>query len=274
MFFNEIDDRKSFLLRSGNDLVAILSETYGSEFYVTNRKTTYLFRLCLKSKNSLLKVAFYAIILLCISISKRSKIMITSTYSSGIVSEACWFIEFKEYLKMLRNGASEDEIKKEFTDNNFTGAPNEYRAQRNYGYLKKRVSSMDEKAIELFFNLDLKNQKLMNFICIMRSSRILFEFVNEKYREKIILGAEYLEPSDINIFFKDKELQCDDVAEWKDATKKRLKGCFITMLTESNLLMERDKKRVITPPVIDILLEKYLEGNGESDIIKALTGVY
>ncbi|MCI6582542.1 MAG: DUF1819 family protein [Oscillospiraceae bacterium] len=200
--------------------------------------------------------------------------MITSTYSSGIVSEACWFIEFKEYLKMLRNGASEDEIKKEFTDNNFTGAPNEYRAQRNYGYLKKRVSSMDEKAIELFFNLDLKNQKLMNFICIMRSSRILFEFVNEKYREKIILGAEYLEPSDINIFFKDKELQCDDVAEWKDATKKRLKGCFITMLTESNLLMERDKKRVITPPVIDILLEKYLEGNGESDIIKALTGVY
>ena len=274
MFFNEIDDRKSFLLRSGNDLVAILSETYGSEFYATNRKTTYLFRLCLKFKNSLLKVAFYAIILLCISISKRSKIMITSTYSSGIVSEACWFIEFKEYLKMLHNGASEDEIKKEFTDNNFTGAPNEYRAQRNYGYLKKRVSSMDEKAIELFFNLDLKNQKLINFICMMRSSRILFEFVNEKYREKIILGAEYLEPSDINIFFKDKELQCDDVAEWKDATKKRLKGCFITMLTESNLLMERDKKRVITPPVIDILLEKYLEGNGESDIIKALTGVY
>lgn len=77
--------------------------------------------------------------------------MITSTYSSGIVSESCWFIEFKEYLKMLRSGASEVEIKKEFTENNFTGAPNEYRAQRNYGYLKKRVSSMDEKAIELFF---------------------------------------------------------------------------------------------------------------------------
>ena len=42
MFFNEIDERKSFLLRSGNDLFAILSETYGFEFYVTNRKATYL----------------------------------------------------------------------------------------------------------------------------------------------------------------------------------------------------------------------------------------
>lgn len=42
LFFNESDEKKAFLIGNGNDLVTILSETYGFEFYVTNKKITYL----------------------------------------------------------------------------------------------------------------------------------------------------------------------------------------------------------------------------------------
>ena len=42
LFFNENDERKAFLIVNGTDLVTILSETYGFEFYITNKKTTYL----------------------------------------------------------------------------------------------------------------------------------------------------------------------------------------------------------------------------------------
>ena len=38
MFFNQEDDKEMFLIQSGNDLNYVLSETYGFEFYITDRK--------------------------------------------------------------------------------------------------------------------------------------------------------------------------------------------------------------------------------------------
>lgn len=42
MFFNNSDERKSFIFQNGDDLVSVLSETYGFEFYITNKDLTYL----------------------------------------------------------------------------------------------------------------------------------------------------------------------------------------------------------------------------------------
>lgn len=200
--------------------------------------------------------------------------MITENYSAGLVSESFWFIEFKEYLKLIKNNASLEDIRKEIIDNNLFGLPNENRAKRTFGYLKNRTSSLDNEAVEIFFSTDLSTQKLINLISILRNSRIFFEFINEVYRDKIRIGTECLERTDSNIFFRNKEIQSDDVAKWKDATKKRMGNSFTTLMTEANLLTVRDKKKYITPPVLDTELEKYLERNGEIDIAKALTGVY
>lgn len=200
--------------------------------------------------------------------------MITKNYSAGLVSQSCCFIEFKEYLKLVRAGTDPEEIKNKIVKNNLFGAPNEYRAKEIYRHIKRRASSLDKDAVELFFSSDLATQKLINFICIMRSSRILFEFVNEVYREKIILGAEIIDKSDISIFFKHKEVQSEEISRWKEPTKKKLCSTFLTFLTDSGLLAYRDKKRYITRPILDIELEKYLEASGESDLIKAMTGEY
>ena len=198
--------------------------------------------------------------------------MITAEYSSGLVSESFWFFEFKEYLKLKSKDKSDSEIRTEIVDGNLFGAPNTNRAKRVYGYLTRRVVTLDSKAIDLFFNSDLSTQKLINLICIMRTSRIFFEFINEVYREKVILGSEYIEASDIRIFLKNKAVQSDDVAKWTEPTQKRITGSFLTMLTEANLLTETNNARRITPPIVDILLENYLKANGEADIIKAMTG--
>ena len=100
--------------------------------------------------------------------------MITGIYSSGLVSESFWFIEFKEYLKRIRDDIPLEDIRKEIVDDNLFGLPNENRAKRTFGYLKNRVSSLDKKAVEMFFSADLSTQKLINLISILRNSRIFF----------------------------------------------------------------------------------------------------
>lgn len=51
MFFNQEEEKEMFLIQSGDDLNYILSETYGFEFYITDKQCSYL--LCFSHHNIL-----------------------------------------------------------------------------------------------------------------------------------------------------------------------------------------------------------------------------
>ena len=176
-------------------------------------------------------------------------------------------------MKLLSEGLSPDEIKVSVTEKNLFGAPNAYRAKRIFGYLSNRADWIDREGIDLFFASDLATQKLLNLICVLRQDRLFFAFINEVYREKIILGIETLEPSDANIFFRNKEIQSETVAGWTDNTKRRVQSCYFNFLTDANLLTVVDKKKTITPPLLDPALEHYLRASSDTSILKAITGV-
>lgn len=199
--------------------------------------------------------------------------MIEPTYSAGLMSQSFWFIEFKKVIKLISEGKSEDEIKQMCIEENLFGAAKEYRAKRMYGYIWNRVKKLDKTLMELFLNSDLATQKIINLVAIIRSDRLFFEFVFEVYREKNIIGTQVLEDTDANIFFKNKEIQSKDIAAWKDTTKRKLRQVYFNYLIDANLLTVVDKKKTITPPILDIALERYLDACGDSAIIKAITGV-
>ena len=88
-----------------------------------------------------------------------------------------------------------------------------------------------------------------------------------------MLGALELMDSDINIFFKNKQEQDEKIAKWVDSTVKRLGSTYKNFLTDANLLTLENKQRKITPPILDIALEKYLETNGDIHMSKAIRGI-
>lgn len=199
--------------------------------------------------------------------------MVEEKYSAGLISQSFWFIEIKKILRLIREGKREDEIKKLCIEENLFGTTNEYRAKRIYGYIWNRVKHLDGKIIELFNESDLSTQKIINLIAIMRCDRLFFEFIYEVYREKNILGTLTIEDRDANIFFRNKEVQNENIAKWTDRTKKRLKSCYFNYLIDANLITIKDKKKYITPPIFDIAVEHYLELVGDFAIVKAITGV-
>lgn len=200
--------------------------------------------------------------------------MITATdYSAGLMSQSFWFLEFKKVVRLREEGLTYEDIKKKSIEENLFGAAKEYRALRMAGYIITRVKAMDDNMVELFLSSDLVTQKLINFVMIMKIDRLFFEFVYEVYREKVILGTETMEDSDVNIFFTKKETQSDLIAGWKDSTNKHLRSCYMNFMIDANLLTVVNKRKTITPPILDIALERYLRAADEDAIIKALTGV-
>jgi hypothetical protein len=193
-------------------------------------------------------------------------------YSSGLVSESFWFIEFKKIIKLRNDGKSWDDIRDLCLNDNLLGISKEYRARRIYGYLKNRVDVIDEGLINIFINADLTTQKIINIIAIAKKNRLFFEFLYEVYREKVLLGAIELTDSDINIFFKNKQEQDEDISKWTDVTLKRLRSTYMNFLTDAGFLTVIDKQRSITPPILEISLENYLKDNGEKQMFKAIRG--
>ena len=194
-------------------------------------------------------------------------------YSAGIMSESSWFLEFKKMVQLKNDGVSEDDIKDMCLNQNLFGMLTANRVKRTYGYLARRVRTMDDSLVSIFCSSDLATQKLINFITVVRGDRLLFEFLNEVYREKHILGFDELSISDVNTFFREKSIESEALAGWKDTTFVKVRGCFFNFMTDSNLLRKEKKTYYITPPILDIALERYLEANGETHIIKAITGV-
>lgn len=194
-------------------------------------------------------------------------------YIAGLVSQSFWFIEMKKLLKLISDGMSEQEIKKICLEENLFGAAKEYRAKRIYGYLWNRAKNIDSVLANLFMDSDVATQKIINLIAIIKGDRLFFEFLYEIYREKAFLGVQYLENSDISIFFNNKETQSKEIAAWNDCTKRRLGSAYINFMCDANLLTVTGREKMITPPILDTRLQLYLESSGSGSIVKAITGV-
>lgn len=203
----------------------------------------------------------------------RGEFTIDRMYSAGLMSQSFWFVEMKKLVRLINEGKTEQEIKRLCIDDNLFAAAREYRAKRMYGYLRSRAARLDNKMIELFVSSDLATQKVINLIAILLGDRLFFEFVYEVYREKSILGAGSLTAADARIFFKNKENQSEVIASWAETTKSRLRSIYLSFLTDANLLTVVDKHKTITPPILDITLERYLISAGYSPIVRAITGV-
>lgn len=150
--------------------------------------------------------------------------MVNENYSAGLMSESFWFHEFKQVVKLRAEGLTQDEIKVKCINENLFGYAKEYRLNRVVGYILMRVHSMDETLTNIFMNSDIQTQKLINLITILRKDRLFFEFIYEVYREKVMIGVPTMEIQDVNVFFSRKESQNEEVASWKESTKKAFKG--------------------------------------------------
>lgn len=194
-------------------------------------------------------------------------------YSAGMTKLSFWFFEFRKVIQLLNNGKTMIEIKTMNLEENLFSAPSQERSIRMFNTVSRRVKSLDQFFYTLFEKSDISTQKIIVLIAIMNTDSLFFDFVYEVYREKLIIGSNELDNSDIRIFFKDKQLQSEKVAKWTDLTLERLGGCYKTILMEAGMIDRTSGSRGILKPILDQSLENCLNENGMKLFIHTLTGV-
>ena len=196
-------------------------------------------------------------------------------YSAGAVKFSFWFMEFRKEVQMLASGKSFDEIKKLNDEENIFGASTPARAKMIYSTVTARIKSLDESFYPLFLDSDVSTQKLFALAGALAHDTLFFDFVYEVVREKLIIGSNLLTDADINIFFKNKQEQSEDVEKLTEITINRLRRSYKTQLFEAGILDDntRSSERQIIKPVLDPILKHWLDDYGYGQIAKAMEGI-
>ena len=193
-------------------------------------------------------------------------------YSAGIVSKGFWFLEFKKYLELLKNGNNENDIRKIQDEENIFSAPSKDYGKRIISEINKRIKVLPKEIKELFFESDTGTQKVINLLSIMGTDKLFFEYVYNSYRNELLLGTKEYNPGIVMKFLKEKAEQNEEVAKFSEKTLKRMQGTYGNYLKEAGLLEEKNKKILYGKVYLDYELEKLLRENNMEIYVKTLKG--
>ena len=174
--------------------------------------------------------------------------------------------------KLKADGYTDKEIREKSKNENIFQSRSEHQRIKTASTVNKRLNMLDEQLINKLINGDSTTIKQIIIYSIMKSDRFFFEFMDEVYKDKIILREFTIKDSDINIFIKRKQEQIPQIAQWTESTLKKLKAQYLTMLQEANFIKRINGAIEIIPPVIDPSLYNHLLELGDEAYLKAMIG--
>lgn len=174
--------------------------------------------------------------------------------------------------KLKADGYTDKEIREKSKNENIFQSRSEHQRIKTASTVNKRLNMLDEQLINKLINGDSTTIKQIIIYSIMKSDRFFFEFMDEVYKDKIILREFIIKDSDINIFIKRKQEQIPQIAQWTESTLKKLKAQYLTMLQEANFIKRINGDIEIIPPVIDPSLYNHLLEIGDEVYLQAMIG--
>lgn len=187
--------------------------------------------------------------------------MKNANYSAGLVSKLLWFNELKRTAELRVEISDIEELKKVVIRDNIYQINNIERVTRIFNYCIKRLDDLDSELTALLINGDTTDSKIITLISTMQHEKILFDFVYEVYREKIMLGDYEITEKDMKVFMDYKVSQSKEVARWSESSIAKISQTILKMLSESGLVIQDVRRRTIEKPLMSLRLEKYLKEN-------------
>lgn len=194
-------------------------------------------------------------------------------YKSTIKSRPYLYKETKKAANLINKELEIKELKNESLVNNIFQVETETRMKELASIIGTRLKQLDSYLIQKIESSNIETSKLIVLYAILKNDRLFFEFMNEVYKEKIILKDLFIRDKDFGVFFQNKREQSDKVDSWSEYTFKKLKQVYIRILFESGLIANQKGDREIVLPIIDSEVKDYIYKLGDKVYINAILGI-
>jgi hypothetical protein len=132
----------------------------------------------------------------------------------------------------------------------------------------KRLSGIGQPLVEIIAHGCDNEAKLTAFLALMKSDRLLFEYMYEVFADKFNAGHTEISDKDFVDFIERKAHNNDTVAKWSTENLINIRGKIKNALCEAGLAKRKDGFLEIQRPIIDNELRNLFN---ESDRIYAKT---
>ena len=184
-----------------------------------------------------------------------------------------WYRETKIAVeKVLHGDMTTADIRRESLDKNIFNASSTSRSKEIAQAVTRRVNAVDSAYLSFFVGRNTESQQLLCIVMVMLTDHTFLEFMDSVYREKLIQQDNILRDSDIMGLFHRIQEKDESAVKWTDASLRKVRDNYKSMLKEAGMLSESGTERKIIRPILDKEMEDFLQSEGLARIYKILAG--
>ena len=194
-------------------------------------------------------------------------------YSAKLTGEPFMYSETKILAKYLLDGISPEELKRKNIEENLIKYKSTKSIVRVNSPIFRRLKVMDKEMLEEFVCSDIETSKYILLYAIMKTDKLVRDFVIEVYKDKLYMRKDYIEKFDIDNWYEEKCMLSKTLRERTESTTSKLKQVIMKILQDSGLVIkEKNRFKIVRP----LLKEKYismLNKKGDIEYAKAIGGL-
>lgn len=157
-------------------------------------------------------------------------------------------------------------------DKNIFNASSVSRSKEIAHAVTRRINAVDSSYLSFFRKRNVESQQLLCIVMVMLTDHTFLEFMDSVYREKLIQQDNILSDSDILGLFHRIQEKDESAMKWTDASLRKVRDNYKSMLKEAGMLSESGTERKIIRPIMDEEMKAFLRSEGLTKICMILAG--
>lgn len=193
-------------------------------------------------------------------------------FTANLTGEPFLFNETRSLANSLVSGEDINSLKKRNLKDNLIMHKKQASLKRVTPPIFRRLSIISPAAMKILSNGDIESAKLILLVSIAKTDRLVGDFLNDVYAEKIALKASKITKSDIERYFESVYQEEPFLRDRTDQTKAKLKQQLMKIISESGLTKKIGSDFEVTRPSLTNKLSNQLIADGDARYIKILGG--
>ncbi len=191
-------------------------------------------------------------------------------YSSQIKDMGLLSKEMKIACQEYKNTNDLGSIIQNSISNNIFMVKTERRRKELAYKLVARMAALDDFLLCAIADEPYNISALLSLYALMKTDRLVFEFMNEVIKDKIELMNYRLTDIELNQFMLCKSQQSEIIAKWKDENKSKVKNSLRKVLIDAGILRDLGSVYMIMPPILSKNIKDHIIEIGDKKYLEAL----
>ncbi|PHS52811.1 MAG: hypothetical protein COB01_06390 [Lutibacter sp.] len=130
------------------------------------------------------------------------------------------------------------------------GDGNRNTGQRRLNEIKKRLSKLTDKELQLLIAGDFTSNKQLAFLSVCKSHKFIRDFVVEVLREKLLVFDYQITEGDYISFYRRKSELHPEIEKLTEITQNKIKQVTFKILEQAGII-DNVKNKMIQPQLLD-----------------------